>query len=214
MLFYKENKMITWWIFVSLVSLALFALPQTLPLVIVESIAMVTSSICVWDAAKNRERNWPIGAISSVAFFIIFAHAKLYGNMVLQIIYIAQALWGHWIWRFGGEKKSSLPINRLPVFSVRQYIVLFVLVTIGTNILLTSLNGSAPFWDTITTVLSIVANQLLIRRRTENWYVWIVNDTISVVLFASQGLWLTTATFVLYLIIAFAKALPTWKKEI
>lgn len=204
--------MFIWWIGAALLSAALIVLNGRVETVWIEAVGLVSAIWCVWDASHNRERNWAIGSVSCVAFFIIFAQAQLWGNMVLQLVYLVQAVMGDLTWRFGGNLRTRLMINALPALSKKALGFLFLAVTLGVTALLTALNGVAPFWDTITTVLSIVANHLLIRRRIENWYIWLVVDIISVALFASQGLWITTLTYVLYLFVSLF-ALPFWKKQ-
>lgn len=204
--------MVFWWSFATVVSVLLVVFSGTIESSWIEAVGMISAIVCIWDAAYNRDRNWPIGVVSCVAFFIIFANAHLYGNMALQVIFVFQAVWGQYAWQYGGERRSVLRINGLSSLTPAQYGVLFATTTIGCYGLLTLLNGTAPLWDTLIVILSIVANQLLIRRRVENWYLWLLADLISVVLFASQGLWITTATYVLYLAICIFAAVPIWRK--
>jgi nicotinamide mononucleotide transporter len=60
-----------------------------------------------------------------------------------------------------------------------------------------------PFWDGGLVAASLVAQWMAARKWIENWLVWILVNVVSVGLFFSQQLMLTTALYVLYLAMAF-----------
>jgi nicotinamide mononucleotide transporter len=51
------------------------------------------------------------------------------------------------------------------------------------TIYLQHIQDSAPFWDALTTVLSIVAQYMLNKKFLENWYCWILADIIYIPLY-------------------------------
>ena len=57
----------------------------------------------------------------------------------------------------------------------------------------------APWIDGAIAMLSITAQWLLARRRVESWFLWILVDLIAVPLFASRGLYATSAVYVVLL---------------
>ena len=65
---------------------------------------------------------------------------------------------------------------------------------------LVAVHDAAPFLDALTTVLSLVAQYLLCRKRLENWIVWIVVDAIYVPLYLSRDLDLTALLYALFLV--------------
>jgi len=65
--------------------------------------------------------------------------------------------------------------------------------------LLGLLKGSAPLVDSLVTSLSLAAQWLLNRRVLENWVWWIIVDLISIPLYASRGLPLIAALYVVFL---------------
>jgi nicotinamide mononucleotide transporter len=54
------------------------------------------------------------------------------------------------------------------------------------------------------TVGSIAGTLLLGRKALENWPVWVAVNGVSVLLFASKALWLTTALYALFALMAVA----------
>ena len=64
-------------------------------------------------------------------------------------------------------------------------------------------NAALPFIDSFTTWGAIVTTYMVAKRLLENWIYWFVIDTISVFLFYSRGLFLTSILFFVYLIIIY-----------
>ncbi|MCE1644922.1 nicotinamide riboside transporter PnuC, partial [Enterobacter hormaechei] len=73
------------------------------------------------------------------------------------------------------------------VFGYMAKVVVLVLQGIGFNITSPVLQPDAfPFWDSVMTVLSIVAMILMTRKHVENWLIWVVIDVISIVIYYHQ----------------------------
>lgn len=59
-----------------------------------------------------------------------------------------------------------------------------------------------PYLDAFTTVLSFVATVLMIRRKVECWYLWILVDVIGIWLYYVKGVRFIALEYVLFLILA------------
>jgi nicotinamide mononucleotide transporter len=59
-----------------------------------------------------------------------------------------------------------------------------------------------PIVDSFTTVFSIIATYMITKKVLENWLYWIVIDAVSIYLYLSRDLHLTSFLFMLYAIIA------------
>lgn len=71
--------------------------------------------------------------------------------------------------------------------------------TVGLRAILVASGGAAPFFDALTTALSLAAQLLLARKRLENWALWILTDLIYVPLYLSRGLVLTAVLYAIFL---------------
>ncbi len=164
-----------------------------------EAWGFATGGVCVWLVVREHVWNWPIGLANNVVFFILFFRAQLYADMGLQVVYFALGAYGWWLWLFGGENRTVLKIARTTRGEWLALAVAIPLATWGLRALLLAVNGAAPFWDSLTTVLSLAAQYLLCRKRLENWLFWIVADIIYVPLYLSRGLTLTAVLYAVFL---------------
>jgi nicotinamide mononucleotide transporter len=164
-----------------------------------EVLGFTTGGVCVWLVVREHLWNWPVGLANNAFFFILFLQSRLFADMGLQVIYLGFGIYGWVHWRSGGAQHSELPISRT---SPREWAVLSVSVpfaTWGLREVLVWVNGAAPFWDSLTTVLSLAAQYLLCQKRLENWWFWIVADLIYIPLYFSRKLPLTGVLYAVLL---------------
>jgi nicotinamide mononucleotide transporter len=167
-----------------------------------EAVAVVASAWCVWLLAKNQLLGWWIGLIGVVAYAFVFYRVRLYAEVGIQVFYFFTSLQAIYIWLRGGVNHTERPVGRI---STNWMLVTAVLVVVGTwalRLILIELRGAAPFWDALTTVLSLAAHIYLMGRFLESWYLWIVVDIIFVPLYASRGLYVTSALYGVFLLMA------------
>ncbi len=173
---------------------------------------VVTGAWCVWLVARQSLWNFPIGIVNNVFFGILFFQSRLYGDMSLQGVYLVLGAmgWALWVWGKGGE--AALPVTHIRPLEIVGC-ALFLL--ISTPLMMRFLHlagGAVPFWDALTTALSLVAQYLLSRKRLENWWVWICADLIYVPLYIHRELYLTSALYGLFLILC-AIGLRDWRRS-
>ena len=160
-----------------------------------EVLGFATGGACVWLVVREHLWNWPVGLANNVLFFVLFLHSRLFADMWLQVVYFALGVYGWWHWCFGGAQRSTLSISRTRPIEWTGLLLVIPLATWGLRVWLTAVNGAAPFWDSVTTVLSLAAQYLLCQKRLENWWIWIVADIIYVPLYFSRKLPLTAVLY-------------------
>ena len=69
----------------------------------------------------------------------------------------------------------------------------------------------SPIPDSLVLTFSVLGQLLLVRRQYESWWCWLLVNTIAVPLYASRGLWLTAALYVLFWINGIV-ALRSWRR--
>ena len=155
-------------------------------------------------AIKQNISCWFAAFFSSLLYFFVMYSAGLYMEAGLQIFYCIMAVYGWTQWR------TSLPDNTkflVKTWNRNQHlkaISLIILLALSSGWALEKFtNAALPFIDSLTTWGAIVTTYMVAKRLLENWIYWFVIDTISVFLFYSRGLFLTSMLFFVYLIIIY-----------
>lgn len=173
--------------------------------------AFITISIVL--AARNSVHTWWTGIIGCAIFFSVFFQAKLYADSALQLLFIASCIGGWWNWR-SREGRPVLPIRSTPPRTIALLGGAGVAVTLTYGWLLFHFtDAAAPLPDSVVLAFSVLGQFLLMGKRIETWWCWLIVDTVAVPLFASRGLWLTSALYFAYWINAII-ALRSWRRKL
>jgi nicotinamide mononucleotide transporter len=175
-----------------------------LPFSLTETLGFVTGAVCVYLVVKEHIWNYPIGLANSLFFLVLFAEKRIYGDAGLQIVYVILGIHGWYSWLHGGAQRQALRIERASLKVLAISIGVVPPLTWILKEILQGVNGSAPWLDSFTTVVSLVAQFLLNRKYIENWLFWIVADVIYVSLYIIRDLKLTAVLYFVFLILAVA----------
>lgn len=183
----------------------------------IEVFGAITGLIYVFLEIRQTIWLWPIGIITSAVYIWVFFTGKLYADMSLQVYYLVISCLG-WYWWVKGtgqqEEEGELFVTRLDLKTgLVLAAVLSVLFIVMWFILDGLTDSPVPGWDSFITSLSIVATWMLARKIYEHWLLWIVVNSVAVVLFLSRGLYPTVILYVIYGIMSFV-GLAAWKKTI
>lgn len=163
----------------------------------IEWSAVLSSIAAVFLASRNSVHTWWTSIVGSLLFAATFFQVRLYADVTLQFFYIGTSVSGWYYWQKGGNQRSSLPITHVRVAPFFSSLFLSVLLAgIYAFALHTFTNASYPLWDSIILVFSILGQLLLMKRKIENWMVWLVVDVLAAPLYFIKGLHLTAALYV------------------
>jgi nicotinamide mononucleotide transporter len=177
----------------------------------VEIAANVLSAASVLLAGLNRVHTWSLGIASCLLFGWVFFEARLYADVTLQLFFIATNAIGWWSWA-GTRQAAPLPVRRTPPWALAAMLAAGAAVTAGYGFLLHRFtNAYAPFVDSTVLAFSVLAQLLLMRRRYEAWWFWLVVNTISIPLYVSRGLTLTALLYAAFWVNAIV-ALVRWRR--
>ena len=162
------------------------------------ALAMVLANLRVHPVA------WPLAIFSSAAYALLFAQSKLYGEAVLQLMFIALALWGWWQWLRGSVAAgTALQVHYLPHRQRWQALAATLLAWPLLGLMLArGTDSDVPFLDALATVASVTGQVLLGRKVVENWPTWVAVNVFSVFLFAYKTLWLTALLYGIFALLA------------
>jgi nicotinamide mononucleotide transporter len=178
-----------------------------------EVFGFLTGAVSVLLFARQRVAAWPIGIANSLFWLMLFWQSRLYFDSSLQFVYIVLGVLGWFWWVRGGPAGASLPVART---GRREAALLISLAVVGTAALWFGqarwTDGSLPFWDSSTTVVSLVAQYMLTRKRFGNWWLWIGVDVAYVAMYLSQHLFLTAALQPVFIVLCL-RGVRDWRRS-
>jgi nicotinamide mononucleotide transporter len=144
--------------------------------------AAVTGMMYTVLAGKGKPACFIFGLVNTPLYAYIAFKAGYYGDFALNAYYFAMMLPGlaAWLRHRSGESEEGIKRTSL---SAKGRLCLAGACAAGILALwgaLHLLNGTRPFCDSVTNVLSIAAMLLTVRRAIEEWVLWIVVNTVEV----------------------------------
>jgi nicotinamide mononucleotide transporter len=171
---------------------------------LIEIIAALFGLTCVWFCVIRNVWNWPTGLVQVSLLIIVFYNAKLYADMVLQILYVVLQCVG-WIAWLRSNEGSMEPVQvRLLSWPGKWLgILATILMTFVFHWLLSNYtDAELPLADSFVAAASLVAQTLLVRRFVESWIYWIVVDTVGIWLFGYKQLYPTAVLYGVFWVMA------------
>lgn len=189
--------------------------PLGTPVSWTEVLGFGTGALCVWLVARQHIANWPVGIANNVLFVLLFTQAGLYADAGLQVVFITLAVYGWRTWTHGGGPGSdTLPVRRTTRAEWTWLLAAGVVGTAGLTLLLDRATDSdVPFWDALTTALSLMATYGQCRKRLESWWLWIAADVVYVPLYAYKELYLTALLYIGFMTLC-VLGLRNWSRDL
>jgi nicotinamide mononucleotide transporter len=167
-----------------------------------EIAGVVFAASGVWLAIRENVWTWPIGLLGAAIFSVVFFNQRLYGSASLQVIYVIVSVYGWYAWRTRGTSGTTLTVTRTPRTWLVSLLAAGVVGAVGYGYFLRSQHATLPFVDASTTSFSLVAQWMATRKWIENWFIWLVVDTVYIVMYLSQGLYPTVSLYAIFLVLA------------
>ncbi|MDR1004140.1 MAG: nicotinamide riboside transporter PnuC [Prevotellaceae bacterium] len=178
-----------------------------------EILGTLTGIAYLWLEYRASIYLWIAGIIMPAIYIFVYYEAGLYADFGINVYYLAAAVYGWWVWKYGGRRRQAIqPADRqtpeLPISSMpaRYYAALLpvtaALFAAICYILMRFTDSTVPVLDAFTTALSIAAMWMLARKYVEQWWVWVVVDVVSAGLYVYKELYPTAALYALYAVIA------------
>lgn len=172
---------------------------------------------CVWLTAKAKILSWPIGILGSLLYLFLFYQIQLYSDLLEQVYFLVTGVVGWFMWlAYKKEINQEDQTVQVTWSAPKERAMYFMIAVIGTGILagitihLTDWFPtyfpepvSYPWLDAGTTAMSFLAQWLLMRKRIESWFLWILVDAIDIGLYWVKGVKFISAEYLLFFFIAF-----------
>lgn len=170
-----------------------------------EIFTLVTGVIYIILEIRQKNFMWVVGILTSVAAMWVFFRQGLYASFALNAYYLVTSFIGLWQWGRAKaalgqseEVKDAIHLKRLDWKTIGISLLIVVSGTFALAKVMEALENPMSVMDASVAVLSAVATWWLVRAYLEQWWLWIIADTLSALMCASQGLWWMTALYAAY----------------
>jgi nicotinamide mononucleotide transporter len=163
---------------------------------LLEAFAVFTSYVCTFLCVMERRINYPIGAISTVAYCVLFAQSALFASVAINAFLSVYLLYGWYRWRSDDDTR--------PVTTMSWVGWLVTLVVAGTGYLAvvglaTWLGGALAWTDSLILVGTIMAQFMMDNKKIENWAVWALMNCFAIYTYFHAGLTLVGFQYIFFL---------------
>lgn len=188
--------------------------------ILLQVIGVILGLLYLWLEYKADIRLWIVGLIMPMVHGILYYQKGLYADSSMQVYYVLAGVYGWIIWERAKRRGKSPKANKIALkichTPSKMVLPLFASYVLAHGIIYWFLtqftNSNVPFWDSLTTALSIIAMWMLSRKYVEQWLVWLFVDLITVGLYFYKGIPITACLYLLYSCLAFAGFLR-WRKQ-
>lgn len=185
---------------------------------VLQATGVALGLLYLWLEYKADIRLWIVGLIMPLVHGTLYFSKGLYADASMQVYYVLAGLYGWIVWQHArkqrkGSTAKDTPIVPTPAGRVLPLAAVYAVAHVAIYFFLRQFtDSSVPFWDSMTTSMSIVAMWMLSRKYLEQWLVWLVVDLITVGLYFYKGIPLTGGLYMVYSALAVAGYMR-WRKQ-
>lgn len=154
---------------------------------ILDLLGALCSLLATYYFTKLYRCAWIMGLIATGLNITLYWQTKIYGHIFLEGLYALTMIFGIYFWY---KPISSKPVIRS--LTPKQIFSLSLMGFIGILLygmaLTVFTNSPIPFWDASTTVMSLIAQILLISKYIQTWALWFIVDAMIATLQWQQSL--------------------------
>ncbi len=175
---------------------------------------LVTGIIYMVLEIRHHNFMWVVGVVTSAAAMWVFFRQGLYASFGLNTYYLITAFIGLWHWTRdrrkveGGNEAADashddvIVLNRLTLKTVMISLLVTVAGIFALAWVMELFENPMTYLDSAVAVLSAVATWWLVRSYIEQWWLWILADTMSTILCLAQGMWWMAVLYAAYTVSA------------
>jgi nicotinamide mononucleotide transporter len=155
----------------------------------------ITTVLGIWLTTRRLLICWPVVLAADVLYLVVFYHARLFSDALLQIFFVAFTLYGWWHWWRGVLQEGDVRIEPL---SLRGWLAGLAAGAVGAVLLgglMVHIGAALPHLDAALTSYSLVASWWGARKHIANWWLWIAVDLIYIGEYIYKDLRLTALLY-------------------
>lgn len=155
---------------------------------------------------------WLFNFFAFVLYAYLFYEFKLYGETILQLFFMAVNFYGFYYWFKGKQQDHDIRIEPIaPKVAIFQMIIAAVGGLLFGLILKKFTDAAVPMLDSQLAAFSLLATYWTSRKHIATWILWVFVDIIYVGMFIYKDLFLTSALYAAFVLMA-AYGWYQWEK--
>ena len=182
---------------------------------VLQIVGTLLGLLYLWLEYRANIWLWIVGAIMPMVHGLLYLSSGIYADAAMQLYYVVAGIYGLVVWLQGSKRADRVVnIQHTPLKWAFPLVLTYVVLYVAMYYILSEFTDSrVPFFDSMSTALSIVAMWMLSRKLVEQWLVWLVVDMISVGLYLYKGIPITAMLYTLYCALAIA-GYVRWRKQV
>ena len=154
---------------------------------------------------KKSNLMWVVGLGMALVYAIVYCQQGVYAYMCFQIYYILVSIYGFWQWgkdRLAHKNVSSTPdTSPLTYRNISLKVLLWsaIIYVASTLLMVYVLEGftddSMPWADSSVTILSAIATFWLSKSYREQWLMWMIVNSLTVIISIKLSLYPTALLY-------------------
>lgn len=175
---------------------------HALAYIILDAVTAICGILANILCAKGKIATYLFGLINVSGYIIIAWISQYYGEVMLNALYYLPAQFiGFYLWsKHPGQTRQDVQGKKL---GLKKSLLIFAATAVGIvvyKMILDAISGAETLLDGSSTVISIVAQALMLLRYREQWLLWIIVDAITIAMWAMVGDPVMTVTWIVYLV--------------
>src|SRR6478735_513773 len=162
-----------------------------------EVFAVFTSYVCTFLCVLERRINYPIGAISTAAYCVLFYQYGLLASTAINAFLAVYLVYGWLRWKSDTDTRS---VTRM---SFKDWVLHLVVAGTGYLIIVglaTAFGGSLDCTDSVIFAGKVCAQFMLDNKKLENWIIWALVNVFAIYTYATAGLTLVAFQYIFFLL--------------
>ncbi|MFZ9720462.1 MAG: nicotinamide riboside transporter PnuC [Candidatus Nanopelagicaceae bacterium] len=162
-----------------------------------EFVSVLASLTAVILGARGTRWAWPWWILSSSLYGLFFFNVELFASALLQIIFIAAAIWGWFGWKPTGVEPRYM--------SNKERAIWFLSATalwLAAAPALESIGAAASWPDSLLLVTSAVTQIVMVLQWHETWALWFAINVFGTWHYARQEFFFTALLYSVFTIVA------------
>lgn len=164
-----------------------------------EIVVLLNGLIYVALIAMHKRAGWIFGILGCLAQIYVSYESKIYMDALLNLVYVLMGIQGFLYWNKQEQERVAPALKKAEWLF---YLITGIALSALLGMLSTKMGNASPYLDAFTTVFSLVATYLTIKKYRENWLFWIIIDMGLCWMFYRQQLIINAVLFLIYTFVA------------